>query len=113
MLTNIIAMGDNHGHLACDDTLDAIMEGVARYKPKYRVHLGDNWDMTCLRKGIEHNSKEAIDNLREDLDAGIHWIRRYRPTHFLFGNSSGGCSSSCITPTACPRLARLRTSSTR
>jgi hypothetical protein len=91
MLTNIIAMGDNHGHLACDDTLDAIMEGVARYKPKggnrqYRVHLGDNWDMTCLRKGIEHNSKEAIDNLREDLDAGIQWIRRYKPTHFLFGN---------------------------
>jgi hypothetical protein len=42
--------------------------------------------MTCLRKGIEHNSKEAIDNLREDLDAGIHWIRRYKPTHFLFGN---------------------------
>jgi len=86
MLTNIIAMGDNHGHLACDDTLDAIMEGVSRYKPKYRVHLGDNWDMTCLRKGIENGSKEAIDNLREDMDAGIKWIRRYRPTHFLFGN---------------------------
>lgn len=86
MLTNIIAMGDNHGHLACDDTLDAIMEGVSRYKPKVRVHLGDNWDMTCLRKGIENGSKEAIDNLREDMDAGIKWIRRYRPTHFLFGN---------------------------
>ena len=86
MLTNIIAMGDNHGHLACDDTLDAIMEGVSRYKPKVRVHLGDNWDMTCLRKGIENGSKEAIDNLREDMDAGIKWVRRYKPTHFLFGN---------------------------
>jgi len=86
MLTEIIAMGDNHGHLACADTLDAIMEGVRRYKPKYRVHLGDNWDMTCLRKGVDRDSKEAIDNLEEDLDAGISWIRRYQPTHFLFGN---------------------------
>lgn len=86
MLTEIIAMGDNHGHLACPDTLDAIMEGVRRYKPKWRVHLGDNWDMTCLRKGVDRDSKEAIDNLEEDLDAGISWIRRYQPTHFLFGN---------------------------
>lgn len=86
MLTEIIAMGDNHGHLACPDTLDAIMEGVRRYSPKYRVHLGDNWDMTCLRKGVDRDSKEAIDNLEQDLDAGISWIRRYQPTHFLFGN---------------------------
>ena len=86
MLTEIIAMGDNHGHLACPDTLDAIMEGVRRYKPKWRVHLGDNWDMTCLRKGVDRDSKEAIDNLEQDLDAGISWIRRYQPTHFLFGN---------------------------
>ena len=86
MLTEIIAMGDNHGHLACQDSLDAIMEGVRRYKPKWRVHLGDNWDMTCLRKGVDRDSKEAIDNLEEDLDAGISWIRRYHPTHFLFGN---------------------------
>lgn len=86
MLTEIIAMGDNHGHLACADTLDAIMEGVRRYKPRYRVHLGDNWDMTCLRKGVSHDSKEAVDNLQEDLDAGISWIRRFQPTHFCFGN---------------------------
>lgn len=86
MLTEIIAMGDNHGHLACPNTLDAIMEGVRRYKPKWRVHLGDNWDMTCLRKGVDRDSKEAIDNLEQDLDAGISWIRRYQPTHFLFGN---------------------------
>ena len=86
MLTEIIAMGDNHGILACPDTLDAIMEGVRRYKPKWRVHLGDNWDMTCLRKGVDRDSKEAIDNLEQDLDAGISWIRRYQPTHFLFGN---------------------------
>lgn len=86
MLTEIIAMGDNHGHLACPDTLDAIMEGVRRYKPRWRVHLGDNWDMTCLRKGVERDTKEAIDNLEQDLDAGISWVRRYQPTHFLFGN---------------------------
>lgn len=83
---DIVAMGDNHGDLACEDTLDAIMEFVARVKPKYRVHLGDNWDFRWARRGVDKTSREAREGLEEDLEAGIRWIERYKPTHFLFGN---------------------------
>jgi hypothetical protein len=83
---DIIAMGDNHGDLACEDTLDAIMEFVKRVKPKYRVHLGDNWDYRWGRRGVDKSSAEAKQGMEDDLQAGISWIKRYKPTHFLFGN---------------------------
>lgn len=83
---DIVAMGDNHGDLACEDTLDAIMEFVNRVKPKYRVHLGDNFDFRWARKGVDKASKEAKEGFDEDLEAGLAWIRRYRPTHYLWGN---------------------------
>lgn len=50
---DIIAMGDNHGDLACEDTLDQVMAMVKRTSPRYRVHLGDNWDFRWARRGIE------------------------------------------------------------
>ena len=83
---DIVAMGDNHGDLACEDTLSAIMEFVKKVKPKYRVHLGDNWDFRSLRRGVDKGSKEAREGLEEDLEAGLAWIRRYKPTHYLWGN---------------------------
>ena len=79
-------MGDNHGDLACEDTLDAIMEFVSPVKNKYRVPLGDNWDFRWARRGVDKSSSEAKQGLEDDLQAGINWIKRYKPTHFLFGN---------------------------
>ncbi len=82
----IVAMGDNHGDLACEETLDGIMAFVERVRPKYRVHLGDNWDFRWARRGVDKDSTEAREGVKEDLEAGIKWLERYKPTHFLFGN---------------------------
>jgi hypothetical protein len=83
---DIVAMADNHGDLACDDTLNQILSFTKRVKPTYRVHMGDNWDFRWARRGVDKSSAEAKEGLEDDLNAGIKWIESYRPTHFLMGN---------------------------
>jgi hypothetical protein len=85
--TRIVVMGDNHGIHADQDTLQAVLDWCKDWRPHYRVHLGDNWDLACLRKGVSANEKDsAWSALREDIDAGNSWLSKYRPTHFLHGN---------------------------
>ena len=57
--TRIVVMGDNHGNHADQDTLEAVLDFCKDFKPHYRVHLGDNWDLACLRKGVGQQDKEA------------------------------------------------------
>ena len=76
---DIVAMGDNHGDLACEDTLDAIMQFVATVKPKYRVHLGDNWDFRAIRRGADDTDQAS--SLQRDWDEGEEFIRAF----FKFG----------------------------
>jgi hypothetical protein len=83
---DIVAMGDNHGDLACPDTLNEILSFVKRVKPTYRVHLGDNWDFRWARRGVDKSSAEAKEGMELDFLAGLKWIEQYRPTHFLMGN---------------------------
>jgi hypothetical protein len=83
---DIVAMADNHGDLACDDTLNQILSFTKRVKPTYRVHMGDNWDFRWARRGVDKSSAEAKEGLEDDLNSGIKWIEQYRPTHFLMGN---------------------------
>jgi metallophosphoesterase superfamily enzyme len=85
--TRIVVMGDNHGNEGDTDSLKAVLEFCKEFKPHHRVHLGDNWDLACLRKGIGKGDKESAWNvLREDMQAGKEWLEAYRPTHFLMGN---------------------------
>ena len=83
---DIVAMSDNHGDLACDDTLNQILSFTKRVKPTYRVPMGDNWDFRWARRGVDKSSAEAKEGLEDDLNAGIKWLEAYRPTHFLMGN---------------------------
>ena len=85
--TRVVVMGDNHGNHADPDTLEAILAFCRDFKPHHRVHLGDNWDLAALRRGVGNQDKEASQAaLLEDIEAGIQWVERYRPTHFLMGN---------------------------
>ena len=85
--TRIVVMGDNHGNHADQDTLEAVLDFCKDFKPHHRVHLGDNWDLACLRKGVGQQDKEAAwSALEDDIQQGIDWLRRYRPSHYLWGN---------------------------
>jgi len=85
--TRVVVMGDNHGNHADPDTLKAILAFCRDFKPHHRVHLGDNWDLAALRRGVGNQDKEASQaTLLEDIEAGCQWVQQFRPTHFLMGN---------------------------
>ena len=85
--TRVVVMGDNHGNHADPETLKAILAFCKEWKPHHRVHLGDNFDLAALRKGVKAGDKEAsAAALKEDIEAGCKWVEQYAPTHFLMGN---------------------------
>lgn len=61
------------------------MRFVDRYKPDLRVDLGDILDTAAFRSGARGTSDEARE-IAPDFNAGVKWIRRYRPTHIAWGN---------------------------
>jgi len=85
--TRLVVMTDNHGSHGDPDTLNAVMAFCKDFKPHYKWHLGDNWDFACLRKGVSQDERDASwSAMDEDVQAGIEWLNRYRPSHFVFGN---------------------------
>ena len=86
-IIKVVAMGDNHGNHADPDTLKAVLEFCKDFKPNYKIHLGDNWNFACLRKGVNKDEREAAWNdLTEDIEMGVEWLNRFQPTHALKGN---------------------------
>lgn len=79
-----VVCSDNHGDQIDEDAEKAFFRLVADFKPDIRVHAGDNWDFRPLRKKASDDEKR--ESLREDLKAGIKFLERYKPTHFLRGN---------------------------
>lgn len=79
-----MAVFDNHGDMQDDGAVKAAMEFKKFWKPQIRIHGGDCFDYRCLRKkATEQEKRERID---PDHDAGIEFIKKYEPTHFLRGN---------------------------
>jgi len=81
----IVAIGCNHGEFANPQAIDAILRFCEAFKPKHRIHLGDNWDTRALRTGAKGSADEAAP-LDADIDAGCKFIMDYRPTVFTEGN---------------------------
>ncbi len=65
-------------------TCEAMFEFMDFWKPVHRIHLGDNWDFRALRRNASEG--EQREKISEDIDAGIAFIRRFKPTTFLRGN---------------------------
>lgn len=107
--TRVVVMGDNHGNHADPDTLKAILAFCRDFKPHHRVHLGDNWDLAALRRGVASNEKEASwAALKEDIEAGCKWLEQYRPTHFLMGNHEHRVRDAMHTTDSLMRLDALK-----
>lgn len=75
---------DVHGDKIDRNAEKALFEVMKFFKPQIRIQGGDLFDIRCLRRGA--GSEEALEDLREDIDAGVDFIDRFRPTHWLRGN---------------------------
>jgi hypothetical protein len=79
-----IAVADNHGQLVCPKAQAKMLVFCDSWKPKHRIHLGDLWDFSPLRRGA--SQEEKADGIAEDYQAGIEFLDAYKPTHLTLGN---------------------------
>jgi len=86
--TPFVAIGDPHGDMIDERSKTALFDFIADFKPKIRIHLGDNWDFRNLRKGASDDEKAA--SLADDWDAGTDFMRQFfdggKENVFLRGN---------------------------
>lgn len=83
-LTRWAACGDNHGDQVDPSTLAAYQDFNKWFKPDIRIHLGDNWDFRWLRRSA--SDEEKAQTVAADFEAGLDFIKWYKPTVFLNGN---------------------------
>jgi len=79
-----MAVTDTHGDLIDPDGRDAVLRFVDVHEPGVRIHMGDVWDLRALRKNA--SDEERAEGIRDDIEAGLKFLRAYRPTHLLLGN---------------------------
>lgn len=75
---------DNHGDSQDPEAVKAFFRFLTHWKPHIRIHGGDNFDFRPMRKAAD--AEEKREALSADFEAGMEFLRKYKPTHFLRGN---------------------------
>lgn len=81
----LLAIGCNHGHLADETALKAVLSFKEKWKPDTTIHLGDCIDLAALRTGAKGTTDESV-NISDDFKAGTSYLRELRPNYFFIGN---------------------------
>lgn len=79
-----IAGFDPHGDKQNTPTVNKFLDFTKTWKPHIRVNGGDNWDFRPLRG--KASQQERQESMIPDYKAGMDFIERFEPTHFLRGN---------------------------
>ena len=79
-----VLVSDNHGHQANTAAVKKLFGFVEDFKPDRIFHLGDNRDLSSIRKGAAPG--EACQSMLEDINAGKEFIEKLRPNVFINGN---------------------------
>lgn len=79
-----IVASDVHGDKQCPQSNEVLFKFCKLWKPHVRVMAGDLWDFRPLRKKAD--AEERRESMATDYNAGLRWLQRFNPTHFLLGN---------------------------
>jgi hypothetical protein len=83
-LTRFVFASDLHGDQADKSATAALDQFITVFKPKLRIFGGDLWDFRPLRrKACEDERRESMV---ADYDAGMRWLKGFKPNYFLRGN---------------------------
>lgn len=82
--TRWIAAPDLHGDMQDQASVEALLDVTKTFRPTVRIQTGDLFDVRCLRRGA--GSEETLEDLKEDIEAGLEFLHKFRPTHWLRGN---------------------------
>ncbi|CAB4185025.1 Calcineurin-like phosphoesterase domain, ApaH type [uncultured Caudovirales phage] len=83
--TKFVFASDSHGDMADEESLQALYAYCKDFKPDIRIAGGDHFDLRSIRKGAMGDA-EGAESLKEDLDCGIDFLHKFRPTYYLKGN---------------------------
>ena len=75
---------DLHGDKLDQQAVRVFGKFVDSYKPDIRIFGGDLWDFRAWRKGADDN--ERRERVRADFDAGMEFLRWYKPHYITLGN---------------------------
>ncbi len=75
---------DLHGNKANRNVVRAFFKFHDYFNPPIRIILGDLFNFAALRKNA--SDQERRESMDKDIAAGLKFIERYKPTHFLRGN---------------------------
>jgi hypothetical protein len=79
-----IVGADNHGSMGCPIAIKKFLKFADDWKPHHRIHLGDNWDFSPLRRGA--SAEEKADGISDDYMMGMEFIDSYKPNFLTLGN---------------------------
>ena len=83
-MKKFIFASDLHGDVQDHETVDVLLKYVDVYKPDIRVFGGDLFDFRNIRRGAGPAEKQ--DSMSADVEAGMEFLKKYRPNVFLLGN---------------------------
>ena len=72
--TRFVFASDSHGDMVCKDSMAALMQYIAFFKPNLVIAGGDQYDFRSLRQNA--NKKETGQSLKEDIAAGNEFMRQ-------------------------------------
>lgn len=75
---------DVHGDMQSKSAVKTLLEFCGDFKPDVKVFGGDLWDFRALRKGASEDEKR--ESMSKDYNAGLEFIKRFKPKYFLRGN---------------------------
>lgn len=75
---------DLHGNLRHRPTVAAFLRHVDDFKPHHKIIGGDVWDFAAWREGA--NDEEKRESVKDDFEAGLQFIDRFKPQAVLLGN---------------------------
>lgn len=79
-----VFVSDTHGDHIDPQAYELFREWVKHWKPDIRIHGGDAFDFRWLRSRASDNEK--AEEIQNDIQHGLDFIRWFKPTHFLYGN---------------------------
>ena len=79
-----IVATDNHGGLVSKEAMKVLLAFCDSWKPAYRIHLGDLWDFSPLRRGA--SQEEKAYGISDDYVEGLNFLDQYKPNFLTLGN---------------------------
>lgn len=75
---------DLHGDKQNPDAVEAMLKHCDELKPDVRVFGGDLFDFSPLMRSAD--SAEKNESMSADVEAGLEFLEKFQPNHFLLGN---------------------------